>query len=101
MTKVHRLFLLGSLLIYHAFFSLAFAENIKPAKAAICQACHGVDGYSPIPSYPHLAGQHKKYLIDALYAYRDGRRKSSEMNAILIGLTDSDIVALAEYYSQL
>ena len=42
------------------------------AKAdAVCAACHGKDGNTPIdPSYPRLAGQYGDYLQRALLDYK-------------------------------
>ena len=31
-------------------------------KAAVCAACHGVDGNSVVPNWPKIAGQHAAYL---------------------------------------
>ncbi|MGB7182478.1 MAG: c-type cytochrome, partial [Burkholderiaceae bacterium] len=51
-------------------------------KAAVCAACHGADGKTPIdPSYAILAGQHEDYLVVALKAYRSGNRKNAIMGA--------------------
>ncbi|MCG6364421.1 c-type cytochrome, partial [Vibrio fluvialis] len=33
------------------------------AKAAVCAACHGMDGIAVIPGYPNLKGQSEQYLI--------------------------------------
>ena len=31
----------------------------------VCSACHGVDGNSPLGSFPNIAGQNQKYLLMA------------------------------------
>jgi cytochrome c553 len=45
------------------------------AKFALCAPCHGGDGRSgALPEYPKIAGQNAKYLINAIKAYKSGRR---------------------------
>src|SRR5690625_3253655 len=34
------------------------------AKAAVCGACHGIDGNSSMPQYPKLAGQNEHYIVE-------------------------------------
>ena len=74
------------------------------AKAAACMGCHGSAGKSTIPTYPHLAGQNKMYLVSALKAYR-AKQRSGGMAVVMQGqvatLSDTDIENLAEYYSAL
>lgn len=69
-------------------------------RAAVCFACHDVDGISKIPGTPHLAGQDPGYLETALRAYRDGQtRQNPTMNAMAKPLSDRDIVNIAAYFS--
>jgi cytochrome c553 len=70
-----------------------------PKAAATCVACHGNDGIGILPEYPNLAGQHEDYIRHALQAYRGGQRKNAVMGGMAAALTDSDIVELANYYS--
>jgi cytochrome c5 len=71
-------------------------------RAAVCFACHNVDGVAKIPGVPNLAGQHRGYLEGALQAYRDGKtRQNPTMNAMAAPLSDRDIVNIAAYFSQL
>lgn len=71
-------------------------------RAAVCFACHNVDGIAKIPGVPNLAGQHRGYLESALQAYRDGKtRQNATMNAMAAPLSDRDIVNIAAYFSQL
>lgn len=72
------------------------------AKAAVCAACHGQDGKTPIdPSYAILAGQHEDYLVVALKGYRSGLRKNAIMGAQAQQLSTADIENLAAYYAGL
>jgi cytochrome c553 len=65
----------------------------------ICQACHGLDGNSPTPDYPKLAGQYPDYLAKALRDYKSGARKNPIMAGMAGALTANDIDNLAAYYS--
>lgn len=69
-------------------------------RAAVCFACHNSDGISKIPGTPHLAGQERSYIENALRAYRDGQtRQNATMNAMAKPLSDRDIVNIAAYFS--
>lgn len=81
----------------------AFAQTAeKPAKVAVCAACHGESGVPAQPQmYPTLAGQQRSYLVHALEEYRAGLRKNPIMGAQASSLTDTDIHELALYFSSL
>ena len=67
-----------------------------------CLGCHGETGIAPVTTNPNLAGQNAEYLRYALTAYRDGNRKGGMafiMQANASSLSDSDIAALALYFS--
>ena len=53
------------------------------AKSQICAACHGLDGNSPMPQNPVLAGQVPGYIAQQLVRFKSGVRK----NAIMAGMT--------------
>jgi cytochrome c553 len=74
-------------------------ENAKKKAGEVCQACHGMDGNSPIPENPKLAGQHPDYLAKALRDYKSGARKNPVMGAMASTLTAKDINDLAAYYA--
>ena len=69
------------------------------SKAAICAACHGVDGNSVVPNWPKLAGQHEAYLHRQLVLIKDGSRPVPEMAGIAMGLSDQDMADLAAYFA--
>jgi cytochrome c553 len=75
-------------------------KGTAPAAATTCVACHGPDGVGITPDYPTLAGQHADYIEQALKAYRKGTRQNAIMNGMAAALTDADIHALAQYFSQ-
>ncbi|MDN5939496.1 MAG: cytochrome c [Salinisphaera sp.] len=68
-------------------------------KIKTCAACHGKGGISTTPMFPIIAGQYQDYLVQALTAYREGKRSNPIMGAQAKGLTDAQIQALASYYS--
>lgn len=71
-------------------------------KAALCAACHGPDGNTPImPEYPRLAGQPDDYLEKALRDYKSGKRKNPLMAPMAQTLSKQDMKDLAAYYSSL
>ena len=64
-------------------------------KAMVCTACHGIEN-SNNPEWPNLSQQSKKYLVEQLYAFRDGVRNNALMSSQAMGLTDEDIYDLAK-----
>jgi cytochrome c553 len=67
---------------------------------AVCVACHGPAGNKPVtPQTPRLAGQADDYLVEALTQYRNGARQDPVMGAMAKGLSDTQIRALAKYFS--
>jgi cytochrome c553 len=81
------------------------AADLAAGKAkaeAVCAACHGKDGNTPIdPSYPKLAGQHRDYLAHSLLDYKNGSRKNAIMAGQAQPLSRADIDNLAAYYASL
>jgi len=71
------------------------------AKAAVCAACHGLDGRSLMPEAPHLAGQVEGYLVQQLRAFKTGERHNEQMAIIVRTLSSQDMDDLAAYYASL
>lgn len=69
------------------------------AKAAACVACHGNDGNSLIPDYPHIAGQNAKYLETQMRQMRDGERVIPLMLGQLDAMSDQDLKDIAAHYA--
>ena len=65
----------------------------------VCAACHGMDGNSPQPDYPKLAGQYADFLAKALRDYKSGARKNPVMQGFATALSRQDIDNLAAYYA--
>jgi len=71
-------------------------QNVR----ARCISCHGMKGITVTQLWPNLAGQQAKYLQKQLRNFKSGERQSPIMQVIAQELTDEQIVAVAEYYSQ-
>ncbi|RCU45528.1 MULTISPECIES: c-type cytochrome [Corallincola] len=74
---------------------------IGKQKATTCAACHGEQGVSVIPMYPHLAGQQAVYFENQMKAFRSGARPNPIMGNLAKPLSDEDIRQLALYYASL
>jgi cytochrome c553 len=83
----------------------AVALGAGREKYVQCASCHGADGRSTVmPQYPKIAGQTAEYVVNALKAYRDGRRLGTYaaiMAAVAKPLSDADIANLAAYVESL
>lgn len=79
----------------------AHAWNATRGKeiSTVCAACHGVDGNSPTPDFPIIAGQHAEYLYRALLDYKLGNRTDPVMQGQVAELSRSDMRDLAAYFS--
>ncbi len=79
-------------------------DKAKQVVDSICAACHGPDGNSPLAANPKLAGQIPEYLYKQLREYKswDGNpavRTNAVMNAMVAGLDDATMRALAAYFA--
>jgi len=69
-------------------------EKALPA----CSGCHNPTGVGIPIQYPRLAGQHAEYVETTLKAFRDGtRRNNLPMQQIASRMTDSEILAVADF----
>ncbi|MFQ5773645.1 MAG: c-type cytochrome [Kiloniellaceae bacterium] len=72
------------------------------AVASTCATCHGADGISRMPAeVPHLAGQHARYIVQTLAAYKKGERKDEIMQDVAARLSEEDMVNVAAYFASL
>lgn len=69
------------------------------AKAAVCGACHGQDGNSPIPLYPKLAGQSEQYTVRQLTDFKSGVRQNPIMLGMAAPLSTQDMHDLGAYFA--
>jgi cytochrome c553 len=68
-------------------------------KAAVCTACHGVNGNSTNPEWPNLAGQNAAYLREQLAMFKARKRNNPVMQPIVDPMTEQDFADVAEYFS--
>ncbi|WP_244635454.1 c-type cytochrome [Methylosinus sp. C49] len=88
-----------------AFFSIQPALAQMPDVAAgrkraeVCMACHGENGRAVVPGVPHLAGQDRDYLAQALRDYRLAQeRHNPTMTEMAKPLSDADIDNIAGFF---
>lgn len=68
------------------------------AKSAVCAACHGLDGNSPNPVWPSLAGQHAAYITRQIEAFKTGEREDALMSSFAGQLNDADTADVAAFF---
>ena len=68
-------------------------------KAAVCGACHGLDGNSTDPQYPKLAGQHAAYISHHLELYKSGERENAIMAGFATVLSSEDMHDIGAYFA--
>lgn len=67
--------------------------------AMTCAACHGLDGNSPLPDWPKLAGMGERYLIEQIGHFQSGERSDPLMTPQAQALSEQDMRDVAAYYS--
>ena len=68
-------------------------------KSVACAACHGTDGNSVSPMWPALAGQHARYIVNQLNAFKAGERLDAGMRGFASTLSEQDMEDIAAYFS--
>ncbi len=66
-----------------------------------CAGCHGADGNSTVPGTPSIAAQPRIFVENYLVMSREGVRGPAAMQALLKGVPDKELIALAVHYSKL
>lgn len=69
------------------------------ARAAVCAACHGVDGNSINPEWPSLAGQGAAYMVTQLKRFQSGDRENVLMQPQAALLSEQDILDVSAFYA--
>ncbi|MFA5628228.1 MAG: c-type cytochrome [Thiohalomonadaceae bacterium] len=77
----------------------AGSASAGQAKAAICSACHMMDGNSAVPMWPVLAGQHEQYIHKQVMDFKAELRKDETMAPMVAALTEEDVADLAAWFS--
>jgi cytochrome c553 len=88
------------LLVIFLFATAQHSYANGAEKAAVCGACHGVDGNSLNPVWPSLAGQGADYTIKQLKAFKSGQRQNGLMSPMAMSLSDKDMLEIALYYQE-
>ncbi len=65
-------------------------------KTVTCNACHGVSGFKAMP---RLGGQGATYIVEALRAYKSGKRTHSTMRDVAGALSERDFADLGAHYA--
>ena len=81
----------------------AHSNNLNTQKLTPvdCRQCHGNEGNSINPSLPSLAGQNKAYLVQQIKKLLKGERNHPLLGASTKKINETNIDALATYYSKL
>lgn len=113
MKKTHKIIQLAIGSISLMAFSCALAEEVvNPANpspvhirtlAASCAVCHGHLGNSvktdAAQKSLQLAGEDKQKIVERLMNFRAGNTESTVMHHHAKGLTEAEIVALADFFA--
>jgi cytochrome c553 len=86
----------GSLQAQEQAPDLAKAKQIAET---LCVACHAADGNSQLSANPKIAGQIPEYLFKQLREFKSGMRPDPVMGAMVAGLEEDDMKALAHFYA--
>jgi cytochrome c553 len=77
-------------------------EDTMAQRTLACTGCHGAQGRAaPDGYYPRLAGKPAGYLYNQLLNFREGRRHYGLMTQLLAPLSESYLVEIAQYFSNL
>jgi len=90
-----------AILIFTLFLlpTVAHAQTVEQ-KAQVCTACHGANGTPLQKDYPVIWGQQLGYIFIELRDFKTGARKNDLMSPIAQTLDLSDLMPLAQYFSQ-
>lgn len=78
-----------------------YAERLDRGKqiaGAVCVACHGLDGISPIAANPNISGMASEYIAKQLEHFKSATRQNAIMQGMVANLTPADMKALGDYY---
>jgi cytochrome c553 len=77
------------------------AESGSDLAANICASCHGADGKSPDPQFPHMAGQSAFAIYKQLHDFKNGARGNEIMASVVDSLDDEQMADIAAHFSAL
>ena len=81
------------------------AANLTPqgvaSMASACAMCHGTRGTPTAGStVARLSGRPRESTVEAMKAFKEGRREATIMHQIAKGYSDAEIAAIAAYFAQ-
>ncbi|HEU4780520.1 MAG TPA: cytochrome c4 [Steroidobacteraceae bacterium] len=68
-------------------------------KAAVCTACHGVNGNSSNPEWPNLAGQNAAYMREQLAMFKARQRINELMYPLVAQMSEQDFADISAYFA--
>jgi cytochrome c553 len=77
----------------------ANTERGRAKVVEVCIACHGEQGVSVAPEFPHLNGQSGAAIYKQLHDYRSGSRAHPQMTDVAKALDEPVIADVAAYYA--
>ena len=69
------------------------------AKAAVCAACHGMDGNPAQSQYPKLAGQQEDYIARQLELFKEKKRDNVIMQGFAAPLQPQDMHDIGAFFA--
>jgi len=79
--------------------SVVGSADAGATKAAVCTACHGVNGNSSNPEWPVLAGQNAAYVREQLAMFKARKRVNEIMYPIVSAMSEQDFADVAAYFA--
>jgi cytochrome c553 len=67
-------------------------------KTVTCNACHATTAFK---SMPRLGGQSAAYVVEALRAFKDGKRSHNTMRDVAGALSERDMADLGAHYASI
>jgi cytochrome c553 len=77
------------------------AKNGNEIAANICASCHGENGVSLGPQFPHMSGQSAFAIYKQLHDFKNGARVNEVMAGIVQDLDDEQMADVAAHFSAL
>ena len=77
------------------------AKNGNEIAANICASCHGENGVSLGPQFPHMSGQSAFAIYKQLHDFKNGARTNEIMAGVVQDLDDEQMADVAAHFSSL
>jgi cytochrome c553 len=76
-------------------------KNGNEIAANICASCHGENGVSLSPQFPHMSGQSAFAIYKQLHDFKNGARTNEIMAGVVQDLDDEQMADVAAHFSSL